>query len=683
MSKLIYSPTSTVLEGTYNGIKDSDQSVNSVFYSIAFTGDGYMYTHGKKFRLFNVINDAVNGLAFQIQNGTAQLYIDNTSVGSGTVVQSVTGDGIVTATTSNGAVTLGHAATLTAQQVGTFGSTSQIPIITVNETGHITSISNSNSIDVSKLKANATTTTGTYYPIGVTGNTLQNPTYHTSLHFDESGNLYANNLYIGNDSLSSLFAAITHVTVYATDVTYGHVILSDSVDADNDTSTHIAATPKAVSAGVTAANNYAEQLFAAQDAMVFVGTIKSTGIITSHNTTVAPTVINNTTNISNLNYKVGWTFRFVEAGTFNGEDVEVGDMLIAVKNKNNNFNIEDWTVIQTNISGALTATSNLNGLLYANNSRVVNALALSSGILKYDGTNLAFVHPNTTWRDIQVDSISIGTNILNIIPGNAISISRTDGQVTIGVTASSVIQASAALTLEQGQISFQYKPTAAATLTIGNLLTLEKDASDNYTLKHSTVSNSYTNKLGSITTDNYGHVTGLTEVTSLKNPHSLIIKANSSSAVEYDGSTTKTLIFKDNGDLSFTLDTDVNNNPIILPTVTHKYRGVQFYTSSSAQSATALLANNVNTVLTLIGGTNVTLSNLDSLGQDLPDGTLMINAEDTWRNIEAYRFANNLLSRSSIGTSQLNFSNDFILYDNELSITWTEIDSNGSITYVR
>jgi hypothetical protein len=52
MSKLIYSPTSTLMESTYQNIRESDQSTNGAYFSIGITGDGYMYTHGKKFRLF-------------------------------------------------------------------------------------------------------------------------------------------------------------------------------------------------------------------------------------------------------------------------------------------------------------------------------------------------------------------------------------------------------------------------------------------------------------------------------------------------------------------------------------------------------------------------------------------------------------------------------------------------------
>jgi hypothetical protein len=77
------------------------------------------------------------------------------------------------------------------------------------------------------------------------------------LFFDESGNVYANNYYIGVSSLADLFAPIAHVSIYATSSAYGHVLLSDTPDVNNDTTTHIAATPKAVSDGITSANQYA------------------------------------------------------------------------------------------------------------------------------------------------------------------------------------------------------------------------------------------------------------------------------------------------------------------------------------------------------------------------------------------------------------------------------------------
>jgi len=46
MSKLIYSPSASRMEATYSRIKTADKTLNPVYYSIAFTGDGFMYTHG-------------------------------------------------------------------------------------------------------------------------------------------------------------------------------------------------------------------------------------------------------------------------------------------------------------------------------------------------------------------------------------------------------------------------------------------------------------------------------------------------------------------------------------------------------------------------------------------------------------------------------------------------------------
>ena len=680
MSKLIYSQSSTLIEGTYQGIKNRDQAVNPVYYSVAFTGDGFLYTHGRKFRLFNVINDEVEGVIFQIQNGVAGLYIDGASLGTGNVVQSIANDGIITSSIADGIATIGHAEFLT--EASTYGSSTQIPIITVNKSAHITAISNSSTIDISKIRADATTTTGQYHPVGVTDNTLQNPIYQNNFYFDGLGNVHAANYYIGNSALSELFAPLSHVTTYATDTTYGNVKLSDLVDNTKDVNEHIAATPKALSAAIAAANQYSEDLFAAQDAMVFIGTVGADGVITAHNDTVAQGIVDGVSTLANLDYKVGWTLRFISAGTYQGQEVETGDMIIAVRKRGDNFSINDWTIIQTNISGALTATSNLNGLLYAGGSRVVNALALSNGILKSDGSTLSFVNPNTLWRDIKINNTSIGTDPFNLIAGTNISLSVNNGDITISAGASDILATSSYLTIAQNLVEFKYKPSEAATLQIGGGLSLTTD-NNAYTLSHA-IGNTITSKLGKITTDQYGHVTSVEEVSTLPNPKALVFKDNAGNSIlSYSGSTLINLIFANGTDIGFTFSTNINNEPVITPTITHKYRGVQFYPTQEAANPVALLANTVSTVLTLIGGDNVSLSNVNSSNENLPEGTLMINAEDTWRNIEAYKFQSNLLSRSSIGDTTLRFSDDFLFGEDEVGIMWTEIDEDGRVTYVK
>jgi len=181
--------------------------------------------------------------------------------------------------------------------------------------------------------------------------------------------------------------------------------------------------------------------------MVFVGTVEANGVITAHNDVVSPGIVDGTSTLANLDYKVGWTLRFTSAGTYQGQEVEIGDMIIAIKKRGDNFSINDWTIIQTNISGALTATSNLNGLLYSGGSRVVSALALSNGVLKSDGSTLSFVNPNTLWRDIKINNTSIGTNPFNLIAGTNISLTVNNGDINVSAGASDILAASYYLTI--------------------------------------------------------------------------------------------------------------------------------------------------------------------------------------------------------------------------------------------
>lgn len=132
----------------------------------------------------------------------------------------------------------------------------------------------------------------------------------------------------------------THAAVAGSDSTPGHVYLSDAInDTQNAASGKTAATPAAVKAAVTAAEKYADGLFAANDAMVFKGTIGTGGTVTALPTT---------------GYQAGWTYRVITAATYAGVKCEVGDLIIAVKDYATATANSDWTVVQTNIDGAVT-----------------------------------------------------------------------------------------------------------------------------------------------------------------------------------------------------------------------------------------------------------------------------------------------------------------------------------------
>lgn len=117
----------------------------------------------------------------------------------------------------------------------------------------------------------------------------------------------------------------------ATDSTYGVVKLDSSVTASGANPV----TGKAI-------YDYVGDAIAASDAMVFKGTIGTGGTVTALPTT----------------YKTGWTYRVITAGTYAGQNCEVGDLIIALVDRDGTGNLDsDWTVAQTNIDGAITNIS--------------------------------------------------------------------------------------------------------------------------------------------------------------------------------------------------------------------------------------------------------------------------------------------------------------------------------------
>ena len=110
-------------------------------------------------------------------------------------------------------------------------------------------------------------------------------------------------------------------------------------------------------------------------AMVFKGTLGTGGTITSLPTT---------------GVKVGDTYRVITAGTYASIVCEVGDLIIATATT------PTWTVAQTNIDGAVTAsTTTTNGYLakFTGNKVVANGPQLGSDTSKYLRNDGTWVNP--------------------------------------------------------------------------------------------------------------------------------------------------------------------------------------------------------------------------------------------------------------------------------------------------
>jgi len=92
---------------------------------------------------------------------------------------------------------------------------------------------------------------------------------------------------------------------------------------------------------------------AASDAMIIKGTIGTTGTVKS-----LPAA-----------YKTGWTYRVVTNGTYAGQVCEVGDLIVALTDRNGSGNTDsDWCVAQTNINGAITGIKSGDAYITASQS---------------------------------------------------------------------------------------------------------------------------------------------------------------------------------------------------------------------------------------------------------------------------------------------------------------------------
>ena len=88
---------------------------------------------------------------------------------------------------------------------------------------------------------------------------------------------------------------------------------------------------------VQSAKAYADGLLGANDAMVFKGTVGTGGTVTQLPAT----------------HSVGWTYRVITAGSYAGQNCEVGDLVICITD-GTSANNAHWTVAQTNVDGAVT-----------------------------------------------------------------------------------------------------------------------------------------------------------------------------------------------------------------------------------------------------------------------------------------------------------------------------------------
>ena len=92
-----------------------------------------------------------------------------------------------------------------------------------------------------------------------------------------------------------------------------------------------------VEAEIGALRESVTNVLAANDAMIFKGVVNAAG------------------DVAATGYGAGWTYKVGAAGTYVGQKCEVGDLIVCVADyAADGASNADWTVVQTNIDGAVT-----------------------------------------------------------------------------------------------------------------------------------------------------------------------------------------------------------------------------------------------------------------------------------------------------------------------------------------
>lgn len=658
MSKLIHSDSWKNLLEKLNIYEDKWSEDGRLQKALIFTDDGYLATHGKRFKLTEMADDAGNSYLTNFNRNGLQLNITVSGEIASLQLPSIDGDDKieVTAPVENGNFTIQHATagnnSYTLQPSLTNGKLS-LPHIGFDKWGHHTNtLSSKLEVDVDKTNQESNALTdSTYYLWFGKGNGSQYANYNENIKVTSSG-LYAPTFYENNKALANIYAK---KDTYANASTYGLVKLSDSTeDGNTGTGGTIAATPKAVYDALAAAKKHADNLVGSLNgALVYKGLISSQDDVTNAQNKAA----------------VGHTYRVNTADTYtiNGSNVklEVGDLLIVQKVSETSVT---WTVAQTNLDGAVTTKKTLTAgqLLVGNGSHDIKpfAGALTTGqVLTWGTQGLEW---KDAWRSITVGTTSINNNVSLTLKGeNGVNVTATaDGNITITGTTYTIATATKAGLVKPASVIS--KPT---------LQTISDNSNRYYSVEMDTTGNMFVNVPWANTT----------------------YSAPTDGGLVLDGTA-----FKANLKQYTKADREISDNNKLYAVRLDKngYLSVKVpWKNTTYEAGTGLSLDGTTFSLTAAGtslggvknGDQDYANNAGWLQSPINNGIVYYKDTNTWRNVKALKLDNlndsdtknngvQEILQTTIGAEALTFGESFAYDNGELELVWMEVTSSG-ITY--
>lgn len=185
---------------------------------------------------------------------------------------------------------------------------------------------------------------------------------------------------------------------------------------------------------------YVDGLLAANDAMIFKGTIGAAGTITTAAFNALAT------------YNAGWTYRVIDAAqTIRGVVCEIGDLVTVIVDRTGAGNLNsDFTVFQTNIDGAVvgpaSATDNYPALFNGASGKLIKAGTAALGSMAYEtATNYILKSVLTA-----ADQVMISTGVSTPAPLTVGASTFVGRKASGGVSAMTAAEARVILNIADG-----------------------------------------------------------------------------------------------------------------------------------------------------------------------------------------------------------------------------------------